>query len=99
LRSTETKYQCDNCSRVTYNTQSLVGWRRFKLWREEDEEPDTQDICDSCAQALASILGKRRSIERGSYREQPMQEHLKSPSAADADAYAVTTRAPQPAAD
>jgi len=99
MRSNETKYQCDNCSRVTYNTQSIVGWRQFKLWREDDEEPDTQDICDSCAQALASILGKRRSIERGSYRERPAQEHLKSPEAADADAYAIATRAPQPTPD
>ena len=99
LRSTETKFQCDNCQRTSYNDKPPTGWNQLKIWSEDSEEPDPKDICDSCSQAIYSTMGKRRSIERGSYRERPMQEFLKSPEAADADSYTLASRAPQPTTD
>jgi hypothetical protein len=99
VRSTETKYQCDNCKRVAYNPKPPTGWSQLKIWRDDEDEPEPKDICDSCSQALAAILGRRKSIERGSYREGPMQEHPKSPEACDADARAIAARASKPAAN
>jgi len=85
LKAVETKYQCDNCKRVTYIQQgrSPSGWYSLKLWNDENEPDNTQDICDSCSQAVLQCLGRRKGIERGRHFEKPLQEHLKSPQACD----------------
>ena len=98
MRSTETRYQCDNCKRTTHDQSLPTGWKILSI-SDEDETELPKDICDSCAQAVYSCLGKRKRIERGSYRESPMQEHLKSPEACDADAYAIAMRASRATTD
>jgi len=60
----------------------------MKLWNDNNEPTDPQDICDSCSQAVLQAIGRRKHIERGRHYEGPRQEHLKSPQACDADAKA-----------
>ena len=90
------QYKCDNCRREVYTERSSVpvGWRRVKVWDEgnESEPGDAEDFCDSCAAAILSAIGKRKSIERGGFNEPPMQEHFKSPEACDAQAKIIAAR-------
>lgn len=94
LQAIESKYQCDNCKRVTYIQQGSkpVGWHSLKLWNENDEPPNPQDICDSCSQAVLQVIGRRKHIERGRLHEPPMQEHPKSPEACEAQSKIIAAR-------
>jgi hypothetical protein len=94
LQAIEAKYQCDNCKRITYIQQGRTptGWHSLKLWNDSDEPSDPQDICDSCSQALLQVIGRRKSIERGSFNEPPMQHHPKSPEQCDAQAKSFAAR-------
>ena len=52
MRSSEVKFSCDLCGRVTYTSkQAPDGWRMLKFWGEDDE-PEPSDCCDSCSSAL-----------------------------------------------
>ena len=87
-----TAYKCDNCGRVHYEKSSQtvpIGWRNLKFWDEgAGDEPDRQDLCDSCSAAILSTLGNRKRIEKGRHVEVEAQEHL--PGRFQADAIANT---------
>lgn len=88
MQTDMTAYKCDNCGRVHYeksNQTVPIGWRNLKFWDEgEGDEPDKQDLCDSCSSAILSTLGNRKRIEKGRHVEVEVQEHLPDRFQADA---------------
>ena len=99
MQQLETRFQCDNCKRLTYNAGEGAkmpdGWHSIRMWpgRIEDEPSSgVQDLCDSCSQAVLQIMGKRKGIERGTSRDKPLKEHLKSPEACNEQSRVFASR-------
>ena len=85
MQKTLTEFVCDNCKRTLHKASLPVGWAALTIEREGGNGIfENIDVCESCIEAIVSIMSKRRQIEGGRYREpRPQVHNPPSPETAD----------------
>ena len=70
-----TQFVCDNCARRVFSMEIPTGWSSVTFLAQTQPILEDADVCDSCADAFISAMGKRKRIENGRHKEPALAAH------------------------